>query len=112
MANQRRIYKVSEQIRSVVASELQKVLDPRLQMVTITSVKVSPDLKYAKVYWTADKTRIDDVTEGFVSAGGHLRKTLAKATDLRHIPALKFFYDDTLDTCEEVNALLAQLNRE
>ena len=110
MANQRRIYKVSEQIRTVIASELQRISDPRLQMVTITSVRVSSDLKHAKVYWTVDKTRVEEVTEGFVSARGHIRTVLAKSVDLRFIPTLKFFYDDTLDTCEEVDALLAQIS--
>ena len=112
MANQRRIYKVSEQIRTVIASELQRIADPRLQMVTITSVRASSDLKHAKVYWTVEKSRIEEVREGFTSAAGHIRTTLAKSVDLRFIPALKFFYDDTLDTCEEVDALLAQINRD
>lgn len=111
MANQRRVYKISEQVRMFIASELQRISDPRLQMVTITSVRVSQDLKHAKVYWSADKKRIKEIEAGFISANGYFRKALAKAVELKFIPTLKFYYDDTLDTYAEVDALLAQLNR-
>ena len=49
--SQRRIFQIGERIREVIAEQLQRVADPRFELVTITSVMVSPDLRNAKVYW-------------------------------------------------------------
>jgi ribosome-binding factor A len=109
MAAKRRVFRVAEQIRNLVAMELQRVADPRLEMVTITSVVVSPDLRYAKIYWmVADQSRVEDVQDGFLSAAGHFRRLLARELGARFVPEIKFFYDDTYDTRDEVDRLLAK----
>jgi ribosome-binding factor A len=94
-----------------VASALHRTADPRFSMVTITAVTVSPDLKKAKVYWTvsggADRQR--EVTEAFDSAMGMFRRQLGKELNVRFVPDLTFFYDNTLDTSEEVERLLNRI---
>ena len=84
--------------------------DPRLGLVTITSVVVSPDLRHAKVYWMAggDSARIAEVEEGFASAGGLFRRALGKELGVRFVPEIKFYYDDTFDTRDEVDRLLSR----
>jgi len=116
MANQRRAFRVAEQIRALIATELQHVSDPRLEMVTITSVVSSPDLRYAKIYWmvtgggvsNAGETRRAEVEAGFESANGFFRRLLAKELGVRFTPEIKFYYDDTYDTTNEVDRLLAR----
>lgn len=111
MAGTRRVYQIAEKIRNVVAMELQYAADPRFHMVTVTSVVVSPDLRHAKIYWVAGrgKESIQETGEAFEAAAGHFRRTLAKDLGIRFVPNLKFFYDDTLDTEQQVSELLERI---
>ncbi len=114
MAAGKRVYMVADKIRSIIASQMQRVSDPRLNLVTITSIVPSPDLRLAKVYWVAagDKNRIEEVSEGFDAAKGFFKKALAKQLGLRTVPDLMFFYDDTLDTVQEVDDLFERVKKQ
>ena len=108
MANDRRRYRVAQQIRSTLATFLIHSPDSRFGMVTLTSVALSPDLKIAKIYWvvTGGPARISEATEAFEAAKKFFRKEMGKKLELRFVPELRFFYDDTLDTVDEVDRLL------
>jgi ribosome-binding factor A len=116
MSGQRRIFQIGERIREVVAEQLQRVADPRFDLVTITSVMVSPDLRNAKVYWVVSlisgvdrDARIAEVQEAFESAAGLFRKALSKQLGIRFVPEVRFYYDDTLDTVENVERLMSKV---
>ena len=111
MVNKRRTYRVAEKIRNLIATELNGLADPRFELVTITSVVTSPDLQNAKVYWmaTGGREREEQVTAAFKSAEGHFRRLLAKDLGTRFTPSMKFYYDDTLDTVQEVTDLLSKI---
>jgi ribosome-binding factor A len=110
MSSSRRVYQIAEKIRNTIAVEVMRLADPRFNLVTITSAVVSPDLGQAKVYWVVgDKERIQEIGEAFVSASGILRKACGDALGIRFTPALKFFYDDTLDAQEEIDKLFAKV---
>lgn len=112
MGDGRRTYRVAEKIRVIVAEELSRVADPRFSLVTITSVSVSADLRIAKVYWvvSGDEERREEVTEAFDAANGVFRRSLSKSLGIRFVPELKFFYDDTFDTVDQVDRLFAKIN--
>lgn len=86
--------------------------DPRLDMTTITGVKMSPDLKLAKIYFcvTGGENRVKEAQEGFKSALGFIRRALAPELGLRYMPELAFFYDQSLDYGERIDRLLGSLN--
>ena len=111
MANKTRTYRVAEQLRSVLAASLLHMNDPRFELVTLTHVKVSADLGHAKVYWTVSGTEfdIDQIQSAFDKAAGYFKRTLGQELELRTIPQLRFYYDDTLDTAEQVERLLASV---
>lgn len=115
MSGQRRVFQVGERIRELIAEQLQRVADPRFDLVTITSVMVSPDLRNAKVYWVVSSSdegraeRIAEVQEAFETAAGHFRKSVSKSLGIRFTPELRFYYDDTLDTVEHVERLMAKI---
>jgi ribosome-binding factor A len=114
MAQRRRVFRVAEKIRELVAGGLQYAADPRLRLVTVTGVVASPDLGEAKVYWNVaggEAHRLE-AERAFESAAGHFRHLLAKELGLRVTPRLKFFYDETLDTAEAVEKLLRRVNEE
>lgn len=106
--SQRRTFKMAEQIQEFIAWELQRVADPRFHLVTVTSVILSPDKRNAKVYWivSGGPERREEVTEAFESAAGLFKRAIAKGLKVRFIPELKFYYDDTFDTSDEVARLL------
>jgi ribosome-binding factor A len=116
MSGSKRVYQVAERIKEIVAEHLVYSADPRFQLVTITSVMVSPDLRNAKVYWVVSflsgverKERIEQVQEGLEAAAGSFRRVLAKQLNIRFVPELRFYYDDTLDTVEHVEKLMQKI---
>jgi ribosome-binding factor A len=116
MSGQRRVFQVGERIKELIAEHLSRVADPRFSLVTITSVMVSPDLRNAKVYWvvsilggTEREDRVNEVQEAFETASGFFRKMVSKQLGIRFTPELRFYYDDTLDTVEDVERLMAKI---
>ncbi len=104
--------RVSELIHVRLADLLQsKVKDPRLDMVTITGVEVSPDASHAKVYFSAiggDQSR-QEAKEGLESASGWLRHELGQTLRLRRTPELVFRYDESLERGERISSILNEL---
>jgi ribosome-binding factor A len=113
MSDQRRVYKVAEKIRGIISMHLHRVSDPRFEMVTITSVVVTSDLRIAKVYWTVSggPERVAEVEEAFEHATGAIRRNVGADLGVRFVPELRFFYDETLDTVEEVNRLMERIHQ-
>ena len=101
--------RVSGLIQEVLSDILHKhISDPRLEMVTITAVKMSRDLKSARVYFTIQggKTKSESATKGFSSALGYIKRSLAGTLELRYMPELKFFYDESFDYGSHIDQLL------
>ena len=112
MAKQRRVHRVAEKVRETVALELQRMADPRFSLVTITSVVASADLRNVKIYWMAsgDAARRKEVEEAFQHAGGVFRRVIGRDLGIKFVPELHFYYDDTLDTDEEVRRLFERVH--
>ncbi len=91
---------------------LHKLKDPVMGLVTITEVKMSPDLKYAKVYISVyERENRTKVLEKVNSIKGMIRTELAaKIKNIRAIPELSFFVDDTLDYVEKIENLLKKVH--
>ena len=99
-------------IQEVLSDLLRKdIHDPRLQMATITNVKMSPDLKLARIYFTiyGDSKKSEDAASGFESARGFIKRNLARRLGLRYMPDLKFFYDDSFDYSMHIDQLLEKI---
>jgi len=95
-----RTRKLNESLKEVIALILvDAIADPRLDLVTVTAVRVSPDLSIANVYVTAhgDSDRYAEVIEGLESAKGRIRGILGGKIKMRLTPELRFFIDDSVD---------------
>lgn len=91
---------------------LQKVGDRRLAQVSISSVEVAPDLKYAKVYFTLPPgTDVSPVRKGMERAKGFFRSHIAKALNLRHTPQLTFHYDSRNEAIERLDTLFREIDQ-
>ena len=107
--------RVGGQVQRALSELLHKrIRDPRLKGATISEVKMSPDLKLAKIYYTlpASDSAKDDALAGFNSASGFVKRTLARELGLRYMPDLKFYYDDSFDYGARIDSLLKSLNKE
>ena len=81
--------------------------DPRVGMVTITSVDVSPDLSHAKVFFTLlDKNLLGETTQGLQRAAGFLRSQLAHRMKLYTTPELRFSYDESVERGDHLSRLI------
>jgi ribosome-binding factor A len=91
---------------------LREVADPRLQLITITEVKLDPELAYARIYINAmgNEGRKDEVMGALKKAKGFLRREVAQRIDLRSAPDLVFIWDETLERSERINRLLESLD--
>ncbi len=89
---------------------LQKLNDPEFGLVTITSVKLSPDLKYSKIYISIyDKEKRTRLLEKLNEIKGFVRSQLAGRLKIRYTPELNFFIDDTLDYVEKMENLFKDI---
>jgi len=87
------------------------IKDPRLALTTLSAVKVSSDLKTAKIYYTApsgDKNR-ESVAAGFRDASGYMKRALAQEINLRYMPALQFHLDESFDYGSRIDNLIKSL---
>ncbi len=109
-------FRRADRVEALVLRELSQVLqkgikDPRLKMVTITRVKLSSDLRFARIYFscTSGQNGKSDVEAGFRTASGYLKRTLSERLDLRYMPELKFFYDESYDYASRIDRILNSL---
>lgn len=107
-----RIDKVENLIKEEISLILlYKVQDPSLGFVTVTKVKVSPDLKNAKIYLSVfDKKQREAVLEKITLLAGMIRTELASRIKIKFVPELKFFIDDTMDYVEKIEGLIKKIH--
>jgi ribosome-binding factor A len=88
--------------------------DPRIGLVTITGVKMSPDLREARVYWTVhgDPEQRKHTAKGLDKAWGFLRREIALQLKLRVTPDLHFSYDEAIDRGERIEQLIRSVHEE
>lgn len=100
--------RVGEQLQREIAQLLQlEVKDPRVAGVTVQAVDVSRDLSYAKVFYTVmDGKDLDEVQQGLDKAAGFLRRELGKSLVMRHVPALRFKYDASVERGSSLSQLI------
>jgi len=90
---------------------LQKMNDPRVNMVTITKLDVTPDLKEARVGMTVlDRENHDEekMLQVMQDARGFLQSEIGRTTDIKNIPQLEFYLDDSIDKSIRINALIQE----
>jgi ribosome-binding factor A len=107
--------RVGCQIQKVLSDILRKrVKDPRLKTASITGVKMSRDLRIARVYFiTADgNNNIAQTIEGFNSALGYVKYKLAAELGLRYMPELRFFYDESFEYGVHIDKILSRIHDE
>lgn len=81
-----------------------------LKSVVVTSVKITNDLSFAKVYYTCFNEDKKLVSKELRDSEGYLRTMLAKRIDMRHTPELNFVYDESLEYAKRIEDKIKEIN--
>ncbi|MGM0824655.1 MAG: 30S ribosome-binding factor RbfA [Pseudomonadota bacterium] len=109
----KRTDRVADQLQKELAVLIQReVKDPRLGMVTVSGATVSRDLGYADIYVTLlgeqDPERIKENLQVLKRAAGFLRSQIAKRIKLRHVPELRFHFDESVVRGQQLSSLIEE----
>jgi ribosome-binding factor A len=109
-----RTSRVAEEFREILGEEILKLKDPRVGFVTVTGVRVTPDLRRAHVFYTVmgDEASRRGTAAALRSAAPHLRRVIGRQVRLKVLPDLEFEEDATIDTANRIEQLIARLHRD
>ncbi len=115
MKNTNRLGRINEELKK----EISQVINYELKnpdvtgMISVTKVKVTPDLKYAKVYVSVlNSKNLNKTLDGLKDSSGFIRSRVAKTVNLRITPELVFEYDDSIEYGERIDSILKNLKKE
>ena len=107
-----RAERVAGQVQKVISDVLRRsISDPRLATTTITGVKMSADLRIARIYFTTGQgeENAEQAGNGFQSALGFLKRQMARELKLKYMPDLQFYYDESIDYGQHIDQLLRKI---
>jgi ribosome-binding factor A len=104
--------RVAEQVRRDLADLIRSELkDPRVGMISLTAVELTPDYAHAKVFFTTlDSEHLAEVEQGLRRAAGFLRRELGRRIHIHTLPELHFVYDSSLERGASLSSLIEQAN--
>ncbi|MBP3921045.1 MAG: 30S ribosome-binding factor RbfA [Bacilli bacterium] len=108
----------TERIASNMIKEISYILahevkDTDIKFVTVTDVKLTNDLSFAKIYFTVlDDTRKKETLKALKNASGFIRHELCERIDIRHTPELEFVYDESIEYGKNIEKIIDKLNKE
>ena len=110
-------FKRADRVADLVKAELSDILlkqirDPRIGLLTITDVKMSDDLRSARIYFVQmGKDKLDaELQAGLEKAKGFLKRELGKRLSLRYMPDVFFFYDKSFEYGSRIDKLLMEIH--
>ena len=110
--NEARLGRVNEELMKALSQIITYELkNPDVTgMISVTKVKVTPDLKYAKVYVSIFNSKnIKETMEGLKKSSGFIRTELAKRINLRNTPELIFEIDDSMEYGAKIDSILKEI---
>ncbi len=112
-------FKRADRVADLIKAEisdilLRRVRDPRIEHVTITGVKVTDDLRFAKVFFVqmGENTCNEETLTGMRKAAGFLKRELGKRLHLRYVPTITFVYDESFEYGSRIDVLLEEIKKE
>lgn len=113
--NEARLGRVNEELMKAISHIITYELkNPDVTgLVSVTKVKVTPDLKYAKVYISLlNSKNVNTTMQGLKDSAGFIRSQVAKTVNLRITPELVFEYDDSIEHGERIDNILKQISEQ
>ena len=110
--NETRLGRINEELKKEISHIITfELKDPDATgLISVTKVKITPDLKYAKVYVSIFNSKnIKDTMEGLKKSSGFIRTELAKRINLRNTPELIFEIDDSMEYGAKIDSILKEI---
>ena len=104
--------RVAEQVRRDLADLIRSELkDPRVGMISLTEVELTPDYAHVKVFFTTlNVEHLEEIERGLMRASGFLRRELGRRIHIHTLPELHFVYDSSLERGSSLSQLIDQAN--
>ena len=103
-------HRIADQIQRDLAELVRGLKDPRIGLVTLNSVEVTPDYAHAKVYFSLLIGDTAECEQALNEAAGYLRNGLFKRLAIHTVPTLHFQFDRTTEHAAELSALIRTAN--
>lgn len=113
--NENRLNRVNEELKKEMSQIISfELKNPEITgLISVTKVKITPDLKYAKVYVSLLNSKNEEKTmEALKQSSGFMRSLIAKRINLRVTPELVFEQDDSMEYGMKIDSILKELNKE
>jgi ribosome-binding factor A len=112
-------YKRSDRVAAQIMTEvsniiLQEMRNPAMGFMTITKVKVTDDLRHAKIFYSVlgDEAKQKTAKEALLKAHGFIRSELGHRMQLRFVPEIAFYYDDTAAYADRINHIINEIHKQ
>ncbi len=112
-------FKRADRVSDLIKAELSDILlrrinDPQVQGITVTGVRMTDDLRQAEVFFVrvGQNTCSDETMRGLDRAAGFVRRELGKRLRLRHVPEIRFAFDESFEYGDRINRLLAEIHED
>ena len=101
---------ISRNISEIIANDSRDTL---LKTITITGCNVASDLSSAKIYFTSlsDLTK-EELEKEMAEAAPYIRSELSQRVDIRHTPALRFIYDESIEYGNRIEKIIESIHKE
>jgi ribosome-binding factor A len=101
--------RINDEMRKELAEILRDVKDPRVSgaFISVTGVEATPDLKFAKVYYSVLTGDKKEIGKGLKSSAGYIRGQLARRMNLRMTPELSFYEDTSIAYGAHISKILS-----
>lgn len=109
-----RLERVNEDAKRILALIIRELKDPRIpELTTVTSVNITPDFKFAKVYvsFMADDDEVKEAIKALNAAAGFVRREFGKRIEIRYIPKIHFAFDESISQGAYINKLINDINK-
>jgi ribosome-binding factor A len=103
-----RTARVNELCREILADELERIDDERIELVTVTHVAVEPDLRHATVSFSRLDRDVDEASGALAALRPRLQGAIARQARLKRTPELRFVVDDVLARAERIEDLIRE----
>ena len=106
--------RINDEMQKQVAEAMREIKDPRVAdaFVSVTAVEVTPDLKFAKIYYSSLRGDKKEVAKGLSSSSGLVRGYILRNMNLRITPELTFVEDHSIEHGARISALMKQVEEE
>ena len=115
MAQGSRPDRVGDQVRQELAELIaREVHDPGIGFLTITRVKLTPDLQQARVFYTTlgDDRQRAETAKALRRASTFLRRQIGRRLRLKHVPELQFYYDESIERQDRIERIIQDIHTE